>query len=585
MFILNKSYRSFLVNALHIILIYLIHLHFFKFNNTYLLILVLFTISINAIISIKIKVNIKILLIIGVFLYLLLSYFNFRAYFTPDGLFIYLRNTYILATIGKLSSLHNNFIPYLSEYILSLFLKYGGLHVMNLALGSITILSIYSTFLLYKSFNIPDKIIKLSIFFLITSPTFLAFAFYEYKTDLFLLSISNFVFIVIKKCIDSTLSTKYDLLLGFLIGVGILIKTSFLAISTIIIILLFIFLLLGRQIERWKPLKLASFISSTIFVILIVIFLWFRFSDGNITKLRIDNLFINVNPTTIQEQKCTNEEFSRSYNNFFIGSDIFHKYLQPFYYFFEGGILPFRLLIDKSNPGIPIYLGILILPFFLKNFLKDKNRNLRIYAIVCVTLSFVFYITVNEVYWYILPFYPLFALSISQFLNNNYLKEYKLHKLLLASLLASSFFYLIFAITLTITFIDPSSKIQDTRIFRSYINNYKNELSIIRSSEDLIHNTYRNEHYPYLLFFEGTYSNISGNYYSFSDETETLESARKRLKEQGFNYIIFSDLIFQQDNYPCLTINNHRQRLFFKYCTEGNGKIRKISSSCENAEF
>ena len=510
----------------------------------------------------KLRIAWRFILTVSVVAYLIYCFFNFR-YLSGDGKLLYIQNTFLLTKKMFLTNTGHNYWPYLLELLLGKIEHNLSLNFVNLSFGLVSLGSLYTAYILLKEIGVPSHVARLSVFLLLFSPTFLAFAFYEYKVENFLLLFSNLAIILLIRS-SKTPSLKYGLGAGLFGGLSVLVKVSYLP----FFVLLFAGYLLSFNKKSFNMLFLGVMI---LFSFSFPLLLWDRLYGLNIPYIAENRVGIltvgknrpdfsykfDVNKAIVEE--CSNEMVSHSYSHYYQGGFI----TQPFLYFFRAsfaGDVTYLHPSDKANPGVFLYLGFFLMPalLFKKRFLGLTAK--RIWFFMVLSASVLFYIAINDVYWYIYPVYPFLALSFVVLFEKY--TGCTSFRILLVSV---SLFYFLYSTVPYFNSLDPATKFNGSKLKNS-LDLQTQAFNEVKTNELVIHALTREDNLFIPTTFVEDYDEKIAYipYYFAASNKSTYREMATELLDQNIRYVqAYRDALPKEAVYgECLAQNNKRLYTF-----------------------
>ena len=515
----------------------------------------------------KINRKVKILALSCVVLcYLIYSYFNSRIYSYDGGLY---HIKYMLAIVDKwyIATTEYPVRPYLGEYIFAIIYKFLGLRALNLILGILTLLNVYLANILIKKLTKDELERKLSLALFVFSPTFIALSTIELKPD----QLSFTVLLLLILLFMNIEKSKYKLspLIGLFSGLSILIKTS----SSFIVV--WFMLLILHTLIKSKELLINKIllVTSTLISFILPLIVWFLIFGGTFPQLEnVINVkpLINNNSSNITLERdrdllkiCNEDKLKKDYSSFIYGSRSFLVFLQPLFYITRFRAYSFAAQ-GMANPGIFLYIGIWILPIFLivrKKFQIDQGVNSILWVSFLSTATFM--VLVSSIFWYLLPIFPIYAITISKLINKIDNKWIKKSILILC--------YSTIVVNITVGFVTAlqrfapvknlsEEQIQKTGLKKIYetnmkINNIPNNSLILDASEHPFNiNT---------MFIKDADKRIVKSNYYFASKERSFESLREELLKNNIKFIIVNKDYLLDSFYEGCPLQNNLRLLEF----------------------
>ena len=550
--------------------------YIFRPNELVLFLLVLIIASLLTLIpKIHIGKNIKIaIIVIFCILFLIYSFFNSRIY-SYDGLNYYLKTVLLISKKGYLTTTEYPLKPYLGELISAGIYKYAGLRILNLFFGIISLLNVFLMYSLLKKLTQNKSEINLSFLLLLSSPTFIAFTTTEFKPDLLASVLFLFSLLLFYKFTNGRL-TLFPII-SFILSCSIFIKASVLLPALTLILAGFILLCKSKGSIR----KRVFIGVLTLFLSLAPPLLWIRTFGFSIPQFES---IAHINPILKQyNQKvvltrdkeiltsCTLEKVRKDYTSFIYGSVSPLVIFQPIFYLTKFHSYAFSSQL-MANPGIFLYFGIIV---FLSSilFYKKIRQNLNDFTKSLywsgIISTIVFMITISSVFWYLLPLFPIFALSISKIIYripNNKIQRITLMfcytvittNILIGIYMATDNFY-------------PLKNFSQKEIAKTDIKtlyDVNNQINLLPKDQLILD---ASEHFNNFLatFVEDADSRIVKSNYYFASNTKLLEELREELLKNNIHFIIIDkNKILDPWYRNCPLENNKRLLLFLNRFTE-----------------
>ncbi len=481
---------------------------------------------------------------------------------------MYLKNTYLLTNKWSLMDLGSSNPPYFVELLLGKILRYLSLYAVNLVFGIASLSALYTSYILLKELIHDSKVIKLALVLLCFSPTFLAFAFYDFKVENLLLTCSNLCLLFLLRCANQC-RIKYCILGGFLGALAVLVKVSYLPFFAVFYVSFVFFS------KKPKFINIPYFFLTLAFFLLPLVF-WDYLYGLNIPYLlsgRTGILTTNSRPNYSDSfdinmdtrRQCNQEMVSHSYGHYYYGNIL----TQPFYYFFRinkdrvtADLSPY----DKANPGIFLYIGFFLVPTLL--FYKELTFNVpkKVWLYPAIALSCAFYLFIKGVYWYIFPIYPFMALAFAL-----YFKRF-LRLLPFRFLLISVFiYYLLYATLPYLPYIDPIPTVEQSKIKKTLDLKTK-AFEDIKSGEYALFAFTREDNLVVPVTFVSNSDETIAYvpFYFASSNKHSYDDMAAELTNHHIRYVVaaFDNLPEERVFGPCLKADKENLYNFIKYKTE-----------------
>ncbi len=324
----------------------------------------------------------------------------------------------------QITSLQRASAPFLAELFLAAVWKFGSKYSMNLMFGFATVLSVVTTYLLYKTLGINKKTTISALLILVFNPMFLAFGLMEFKVEMFLLVIANLSYIAFVRYMNNP-KVLTSFVFGTLLAVASLIKVSFLPFA-FVLITLFTYEVFSKKVAVFKNVSTSSgkvlHLTTAALSFLVPIALWayqfgFYIPVININIFSLNSEEINrivLDKNSEIEASCIADYYEKDLGGFVYSKTTLAKILQPYYIFTNNPAHHRPLKSVMTDPGFLLYFSLLLFPFLILLVTKKRreNRAWRYFYIFTVTGIVMFYLQVGVLFWYIYPLYPFIALGI-----------------------------------------------------------------------------------------------------------------------------------------------------------------------------
>lgn len=491
--------------------------------------------------------------------YIFMSLVNYRP-LSMDGLITHLRNTFLLKSDFYISYLDQPLKPYLAEMFLAFLWRFSSVYLLNVSFAAATLIAILLTLELYKKLDLDNSFRYLALFILVTSPTFLLFAFIEFKIDMFLLIFSLLAYLQFIRTLEKPNLIRC-VVLGFILSINCLIKTTFIPSAAIIIMLLIFDKLFTNAKQNLK----LTYIFAVVISFLIPLLIWaylFGFSiprvsgyiNGKLNKV----VPIHLYRDSIVYKECFDQRVRNDYSEFLYGNGFLGNLLQPIYYLanYKSPFLTFHI----GNPGFLIYFSFFLfvfLPLFNRNLFKNK-RFVYFYIFVIINLV-IFYATVRKIYWYLFYIYPFVSLTVPVIIAK-LCSEWGAQKRIINSLVfATGILNLIIAIAMFVQSVLVPYKVElymrGVYGLSSYINSLKPTALIMNASE--------HKWFVPITFVKDADKRVIKSDFYFVSSQKSSKEMYKELKSNNIDYlVVFKNKLADSWYNGCPLQNNIRLKEF-----------------------
>lgn len=463
--------------------------------------------------------------------------FLYSREFTHDALILYYKNMLMLADHWKITYTVNPPWPYLGELVFTIILKLSSLRFVSLFIYSCGLAALILTYkLIIKLFN-NKNLAALTTLILAASPSFVFLTINELKIDVFLFVVSLTSFHFLVDYITTKKANKAFIAI-LLSSLCVLIKVSYLPIALT---------LLGfcglEFINNYRNQKaVVMLLRNSILAITTFIFpfmLWLAiFGDFTFIKTGIYTPTSNINRILLtrdlkQENQCYNFDLESDYSEYTNTKNPLIRYVEYIVFGIKN-----RFEYEKSNIGILMFIGMylgFLLPLLHRELFKNKALVYLYASSIIYTVSYMAWVRV--IAWYVMPYYPFYALYISYFILNTGIST-RFRQLLkyMAILVCITYFILIYITSAFFLLVAPYKDTGYSREELYKLNMRINELHGKDGSYFL--NASTRARAVFLTYVKNSDAFVVPAGYYFLNELTTEAEKYAELKSKNINYII-----------------------------------------------
>lgn len=477
-------------------------------------------------------------------IYLIYTFFNTRFY-SFDGLNYHIKYVLLLKDDFQLSFLELPPKPYVVELFLTTIWKLFGIRFMNLQFGLAMLAGILVYRLIFTELKIPHRTQRLALFIFLTAPTVVELALKEFKTDVFLLVVAGLCFNFFLKVVKQPHKVQFMYALGFLAAIGVLVKSSFWGPAGALLALAFVRLITTSTPPKHRyllTLAKTGLVTGILFILPIITWLYVfggtlpRFNYYIEPKLGENHQRISLTRDPNIYSACMQERFRNDYAEFLHSETLVQRLLQPLFYL--TGYKSIHATIGMSNPGLLIYAGIfalLLMPLLNKTNFEQHTLLRYLYIAVSINVM-LFFVLVGTVFWYLLPFYPFFALAVAYIAD----KQHGIIRHTLITILVV--IGLTQALGAAVTALSSATTITDLAETKNYpqlgfiyeMNTFLEQLP----PNKLILDASEHNKYAFTAFMQDADEKVTQSWYYFVASNKTIDDMHTELIDQGFKYIV-----------------------------------------------